>query len=242
MSVGVHDGHRERLKERFADHGLENFNDLNALELLLFYAIPRKDTNEIAHALLDHFGTLDEVFSASMQQLQQVPNIGYHAAVLIRLIPQLAKRCAIRSVGEITQFTNARRVSEYLIPRLRDEKVEQLLLMCLSPQKRLISCVTLSKGVVNSVNLNVRQIVEEALKNRASSVIMAHNHPSGNPRPSNEDEMMTHRVYDALKLVDIKLDDHLIIGGDLFFSFNDFGLLNYPYRGAFEGEIPYGNE
>lgn len=240
--MSLHDGHRERLKERFSDYGLDNFNDLNALELLLFYAIPRKDTNEIAHKLLEYFGSLDEVFNASMQQLQQVPGIGYHAAVLIRLVPQLAKRSAIRSAGEITRFTNPQTVSRFLIPRLRYEKNEQLLLLCLTPQKRLISVTTLSHGVVNTVSLNVRQLVEEALKNRASSVIIAHNHPGGNPRPSAEDEMLTRRVYDALRLVDITLEDHLIIGGDLYFSFNEAGLLNYQYRRAYEGEVEYGAE
>ena len=240
--MSLHDGHRERLKERFSDHGLDNFNDLNALELLLFYAIPRKDTNEIAHQLLERFGSLDEVFSASMQQLQQVPGVGYHAAVLIRLVPQLAKRGAIRSAGTPTQFTNARAIAHYLQPRLQNEKNEQLLLLCLTPQKRLISLVVLSQGVVNNVTLNVRQLVEEALRKRASSVIIAHNHPTGNPRPSAEDEMMTRRVYDALKLVDITLADHIVIGGELYFSFQEAGLLQYQYRRAYEGEVEYGAE
>ena len=129
-----------------------------------------------------------------------------------------------------------------MLPRLQYEKNEQLLLLCLTPQKHLISQVVLSRGVVNSVTLNVRLLVEEALKNRASSVIIAHNHPTGNPRPSVEDEMMTRRVYDALKLVDITLEDHIVIGGELYFSFQEAGLLQYQYRRAYEGEVEYGAE
>ena len=229
--MGVHDGHRERLRERFSSFGLDNFNDLNALELLLFYAIPRRDTNEIAHALLDQFGSLDAVFDASPQELQAVPGIGPGAATLICLVPELAKRCAVSRTRDITVFNSPSSVGRYLIPRLGSEKAEKALILNLNPQKQLISCVEIASGVVDSVNLNVRQIVETALKARASSLILAHNHPSGNPSPSRDDELLTRRVRDALKLVDIELDDHLIIGGQAWFSFRDSGLLLYPSFG-----------
>ena len=223
--MGIHEGHRERLRERYAEHGLDTFNDLNVLELLLFYAIPRRDTNELAHALLDRFGTLDAVFDASIQQLEEVPGIGHNAALLINLIPQLGRRYAISRTGLVEVFDSSRAAARYLIPRLGSEKDEQALLLCLNPQKQLISAVKLAKGVVNGVNLNTRQVVETALKYCASSVILAHNHPSGNFTPSREDEIITRKVRDALKLVDIILDDHLIIGGQNYFSFTDSGLL-----------------
>ena len=211
--MGIHEGHRERLRERYAEHGLDTFNDLNVLELLLFYAIPRRDTNELAHALLDRFGTLDAVFDASIQQLEEVPGIGHNAALLINLIPQLGRRYAISRTGLVEVFDSSRAAARYLIPRLGSEKDEQALLLCLNPQKQLISAVKLAKGVVNGVNLNTRQVVETALKYCASSVILAHNHPSGNFTPSREDEIITRKVRDALKLVDIILDDHLSSAG-----------------------------
>ena len=218
MSMGVHDGHRERLKERFDTYGLDNFNDVNALELLLFYAIPRRDTNELAHELLDRFGSLDAVFEASSRELQDVSGIGPGAATLIRLVPEITKRCSVSKTRDITVFNKPSAVGRYLVPRLGTEKCE----------KALISCVEVASGVVDSVNLNVRTIVEAALKARASSVIMAHNHPSGNPAPSRDDELLTRRVRDALELVEIKLDDHLIIAGQSWFSFTDSGLLFLP--------------
>ena len=228
MSMGVHDGHRERLKERFDTYGLDNFNDVNALELLLFYAIPRRDTNELAHELLDRFGSLDAVFEASSRELQDVSGIGPGAATLIRLVPEITKRCSVSKTRDITVFNKPSAVGRYLVPRLGTEKCEKALILNLNPQKQLISCVEVASGVVDSVNLNVRTIVEAALKARASSVIMVHNHPSGNPAPSRDDELLTRRVRDALELVEIKLDDHLIIAGQSWFSFTDSGLLFLP--------------
>ncbi len=226
--MAVHDGHRSRLKERFTSYGLDNFNDLNVLELLLFYAIPRRDTNELAHALLDHFGSLDAVFEASVHELQAVPGIGENAAALITLVPEIAKRCAISRTRDLTSFTSASHAARFLIPRLGTEKTEKALLLCLNPQKQLICCTELGSGVVDNVSLNVRQVVETALKARASSVILAHNHPTGNPAPSRDDELLTRRVREALQLVEIPLDDHIIIGGQSYFSFTDSGLLLYP--------------
>lgn len=223
--MGIHDGHRDRLRERYTEHGLDTFNDLNVLELLLFYAIPRRDTNELAHALLDHFGTLDAVFDASIRQLEEVPGIGHNAALLINLIPQLGRRYAISRTGVVDVFDSARAASRYFIPRLGSEKEERVMLLCLNPQKQLVSAVHLAKGVVNGVSLNTRLVVETALKYRASSVILAHNHPSGNAMPSIDDEMITRKIRDALKLVDIALDDHLIIAGQNYFSFEAAGLL-----------------
>lgn len=233
MDVSIHEGHRERLKERYTDYGLDNFNDLNVLELLLFYAIPRRDTNELAHALLDHFGSLDAVFDASLHELMQVPGVGRSAATLIRLVPDISRRYAISRVRDVTEFHNSRSTGRYLIPRMGREQSERALMLCLNPQKQLIACVELGKGVVDSVSLNVRLLVETALKYRASSVILAHNHPSGNPTPSRDDELLTRRVRDALQLVDIPLDDHVIIAGEQYFSFTDSGLLMYPTGGHY---------
>ena len=223
--VNYHDGHRERLKERFVEYGLDNFNDVNVLELLLFYSIPRRDTNEIAHKLLDRFGSLDAVLDASVQELCEVDGIGKNTAVLMRLIPQISKRSACSRTRDITVFNCSSAAGRYLVPLLGGEKTEKMLMLCLNAQKRLISCVELGSGVVDSVNLNVRQLVEAAMKTRASSVIIAHNHPSGHLMPSREDELITRRVRDALQLVEITLDDHLIIGGEYWFSFTDSGLL-----------------
>lgn len=210
---------------RYRDHGLDNFNDVNVLELLLFYAIPRKDTNELAHALLDHFGSLDRIFEASVPELEEVPGIGENTALLITLVPQITRRYLMAKGNCICSITSSAEAGKYLVPRLMFEKEEKLLLLCLDAKKSVISCVSLGSGVINAVDVNVRKVVENAVRNRASSVILAHNHPSGVALPSREDERITREIASALKLVGIPLDDHIIVAGDDFVSFADSGLI-----------------
>ena len=228
--MGVHDGHRERLKERFIEHGLTSFNELNALEMLLFYAIPRKDTNPIAHALLDRFGSLNAVFDASVRELCEVEGIGQNAAVLISLIPQIMRKSLI-SAGEKNPVINSsREAAQYLIPRYMYEKEEFILLLCLDSKRQLIACVEVSRGVVNSVDANVRKVAETALKNRAVSVILAHNHPDSIAKPSREDDFVTTQVRAAMEALGIPMRDHIIVAGEEYFSYLDTGIYDlYRY-------------
>lgn len=219
--MGVHEGHRSRMKARYRDHGLDNFNDVNVLELLLFYAIPRKDTNELAHALLDHFGSLDKVFEASVPELESVPGIGESTALLISLVPQITRRYMMTKGNCISTIASSVDAGNYLVPRLMFEKDEKALLLCLDAKKSVISCDSLGSGAVNAVNISVRKVVEIAVRNRASSVILAHNHPGGVALPSREDERITIEIASALKLVGIPLDDHIIVAGDDYVSFAD---------------------
>lgn len=227
--MGVHDGHRERLKERYLEHGLDNFNDINVLELLLFYSIPRKDTNELAHALLEHFGSLDKVFDASVRELEAVPGVGRNTALLITLVPQIVRRYMISMGNEVKVISRSSDAGKYLVPRLMYEKEETALLLCLDAKKRVIVCESLGTGIVNAIDINVRKIVEIAVRNRASSVILAHNHPDGVALPSREDDLATMQIASALKLVDIPLDDHIIVAGEDYVSFSDSGMMS-TYR------------
>lgn len=228
--MGVHDGHRDRLRARFLEYGLDNFNDLNALELLLFYAIPRRDTNEIAHALLECFGSLEGVFYASERELLQVPGIGTNAAALIRLVPQLMKKSALSRPDRREVITNSSDAGRYFVPRFMYEQDEVVYLLCLDGQKRVIKCAEMGRGVVNCVETSIRRIVETALKYKSSSVILAHNHPDGLALPSSEDDMVTKQVSTALALVGVSLEDHIIVAGDDFVSFADSGIMRlYRY-------------
>lgn len=213
------------MKARYKDHGLDNFNDVNVLELLLFYAIPRKDTNEIAHALLDHFGSLDRVLEASIPELEAVPGVGESSALLISLIPQIMRRYLTVKKSCVSTISGSADAGRYLVPRLMFEKDEKLLLLCLDAKKSVISCVNLGSGVVNAVDVNVRKIVENAVRHRANTVILAHNHPGGVALPSREDERLTIEIAAALKLVGIPLVDHIIVAGDDYVSFADSGML-----------------
>lgn len=223
--MGIHDGHRERLRDSFRENGLSGFDAIRSLELLLQYAIPRKDTNPIAHALLDRFGSLQAVFDATERELCEVEGIGPHSAVLIRLIPQIMRKSAVDHAAELRYILSTADARDVLMPRFLYEQDELALLLCLDSQRRVIKCVELARGVVNSVNVDVRRILETALKLRASSVILAHNHPDGTARNSREDDLVTRQVYQALRTVGIQLTDHLIFSRDGVLSYNDSGAL-----------------
>lgn len=230
MHMSIHDGHRERLKERFAEYGLDNFSDLNTLELLLFYAIPRRDTNPIAHELLNRFGSLEAVMNASERELMEVPGIGRNAAILMRLVPQIVKKSQVSKASEIRFISNSTDAGKYMLPRFMNEQDEVVYMMCLDSKRSVICCLEMGRGVVNAVDTNIRRIVETALKYKACSVIIAHNHPSGIALPSREDDYFTNRLFKALETIGIRLEDHLIIVGDDFVSLADSGVMSmYRY-------------
>ncbi len=224
--MGAHDGHRNRLRQRFLTNGLDTFNDVNALELLLFYAIPQRDTNVLAHTLLDRFGSLEEVFSASPQELMSVKGMGEIAASLIVLIPQMNRRIKVSAASKATYIRSTRDAGEYLLPRFLHQDCEILLMLSLDSRRKVIGCDELARGVVNAVNVNMRRLVETALKKRASTVIIAHNHPDGIALPSAEDDAVTRQVRAALQLVDIRLEDHIIVAGEDYVSYRDSGMLD----------------
>ena len=225
--MGVHDGHRERLKSRFLEHGIDSFNDLNALELLLFYAIPRRDTNVIAHALLDRFGGLSGVFEASVPELTDVPGVGENAALLLKLVPQMMKKYELSKVGDMRTFRSSSQVAKFLIPRFLAEREELVLALCLDSRNNMLCCEVLNRGVVNAVDISTRRLVETALKYKASAVVLAHNHPDGVAMPSREDEVFTENAMEALRLMGIRMMDHIIVAGKNYFSMRESGF----YRG-----------
>ena len=224
--MGVHDGHRERLRARFAEHGLESFNELNALELLLCYAIPRRDTNELAHRLLDAFGSLSGVFQASMQELTSVPGIGENAATLILMIPQIVKKAHVSKAKETKIIRNSTDAGNYLLPYFLNEQDEIVMMLCLDNKRAVICCREMGRGVVNCVDANIRRMVETALKVKTTTVIIAHNHPNGVALPSREDDNFTRTLYRSLGLLGITLEDHIIVANDEFVSLADSGVMH----------------
>lgn len=224
--MGVHDGHRERLRQQFLEHGLESMNDLNALELLLFYAIPRRDTNELAHALLDQFGTIDRVFDATEQELCAVPGIGPQAASLILLVPQMYKKSKVSAASRTQILDTPKAAAEYLIPRFYNEGNEMALLVCLDSKKRVICTEILGKGAVGCVEVNVRRAMELVLRHKATYAILSHNHPDGQLKSSPADDHLTKRLDAAFRNINVTLVDHIIVAGDKYFSYERAGVMN----------------
>lgn len=217
----VHAGHRDRLRQRFLKEGLENFQDHNVLELLLFYSIPRKDTNEEAHNLMDRFGSLSGVFNASYEELCEVKGISENSATLIKMMPELFKKYEVDIVkNDDVVLNTSKLIAQYVAPFFKGETKEKMYLLCLDSSCKVISFNLISEGVVNSAPLNIRSIMEISLKNNASKLILVHNHPSGVVAPSRSDVDATMGIQNLMEKVGIKLSDHIIIGhGDDYFSF-----------------------
>ena len=224
--MGVHDGHRKRLKTQFLIHG-EDFHDHQLLELLLCYAIPQGDVNGLAHALLDQFGSLAGVFDALPPSLTRVDGVGEHTAVLLKLIPKLAGRYStIRSSpGDILASSRAAR--DYLLPYFQTgPRTEMVYLVCMDAKYKVLGCHKLGEGTVNAADITPRRVVELALAHNASAVLLAHNHVSGLALPSNADLMTTQQLTAILRSVGVELLDHLIFTDDDMVSLRDSGLFS----------------
>lgn len=223
--MGLHDGHREKMRKRYLDGGLETFADHEALELLLFYAIPRRDTNETAHLLLQRYGSLQAIFSAPVEDLQKVKGMGRNAAVLLKLAPEICRKAKMSGNGHDIILNSTEKAGAYLLERFSNEKNEVIYQLCLDRKGKLLACKRLGEGNADAAELNVRQLVENTLLSSASAVILAHNHPSGIALPSRTDYVTTHRVQDALKTIGVPLVDHIIVADDDFVSMADSGIL-----------------
>ena len=219
-------GHRERMRQRFRDHGLDNFSDRDVLELLLYYIIPRRDVRPIAAALLETFGSLYGVFEASVDSLSQVKGVGENAATLLRLVPQISRRYLISRSADMVFLTDSDAAGRYLAPRLLFEREEVVLLACLDGKSRLLGCTEISRGETAGTSVSIRRIVEVALAQNSSKVVLAHNHTSGIAIPSQEDVDTTKKIQEALSLVSIQLADHLVVADNDFVSMRDSRMLD----------------
>ena len=221
--MSIHDGHRQRLKGRFLEEGLDNFTDVQVLELLLFYCIPRQDTNPIAHKLLDHFGSLSQVLEASPAQLQKVPGIGENAATFLSLITEVGRYYLVdRSMREKV-LPSIEDCGRYLVSFVYGRTNETVFLLCLDAKCKVLGCKEIGEGSVNSAGISVRKVVETALSANASVVILAHNHPSGVALPSHEDVLTTRRIAAALNAVEIQLADHIVVADGDYVSMAQSG-------------------
>jgi len=214
----IHDGHRQRLKERFLTEGLDHFDELYVLELLLFYCIPRKDTNPIAHRLLEHFGSLTAVFDATVEELQKVPGISKNTATFLTLIPQTGRYYQVKRSEPGDILTTIEQCGKYLVPYFYGRENETVFLLCLDAKCKVLGCKMVGEGSVNSASVPIRRVVEIALNTNATTVVLAHNHPSGLAFPSADDIQTTLRVAKAMEAVEITLADHIVVADNDFVS------------------------
>lgn len=212
------EGHRGRVKDRFRKEGLDNFDEVHALELLLFYAVPRIDTKPLARTLLDRFGSLALVLEATEAELMAVPGVGENVATYLTLITAAGRfyqKC--RSERPVI-LDSTEKYGRYLLDMFYGRRNEVVYLLCLDAKCKVLCCRKVGEGDANCVNVPIRRAVETALSTNATMVILAHNHPSGLAVPSGEDIETTERIAKALGAMDIVLADHIIVSDEEFIS------------------------
>ncbi len=217
-------GHRDRVRERYLNTGLDVFQDYEALELLLFYAIPRKDTKSTAKNLIARFGSLPAVLDATVEELTEA-GLSPNAAILLKLVPDMNRYYAVKTDGAGQKVRSTSDAGRILCAMFRHEQTESVRLLCLNAGGKVLKLAQLNEGDINAVHFSVRKIVETALSAKAVSVILAHNHPGGTLTPSKEDLDATNSAKAALSTVGIQLLDHLIISGDSYCSLREDGYL-----------------
>jgi DNA repair protein RadC len=214
----VHSGHRERIKNQFLKNGLDSFEPHAVLEMLLFYAIPLKDTNAIAHILLQKFGSLSGVFDAPIEELMQVSGIGKSAAVLLKLIPQLSRRYQEDLDRDKTVIYSYDEAGRQLMKKFIGRQNEVVVLMLLDSKMCVLYCDVVCEGTATAANIYIKKLIRLSVRYNAVYAIVSHNHPSGNCLPSKQDLSTTQWIYTALDTVEVRLLDHVIVSGNNFLS------------------------
>lgn len=228
QTSNMHEGHRQRLKQRYIQEGLDHFSQINALELLLFYCVQRKDTNPLAHRLLDHFGDISHVFKATPDELMRVEGVTQHIATYLSLISDFCRYQLVDQAKQETILTTMQACAKYMIPYFHGRTQEMAFLLCLDAKCKVLCCKKIAEGSVTAAQISVRKIVETALNANASAVVLAHNHPSGLAIPSQEDYAVTALVGQALSAIDIAFCDHIIVADNDYVSMQQTGN-NFPY-------------
>lgn len=232
----MHEGHRQRLLQRYLDGGLEGFEEHEVLELLLFYALPRVDTNPIAHRLIERFGALAGVLEADPAELTHVEGIGERAAAFLSMLPDVLRAYEKSRLGARPVIRSVKDACDYARTLLFGKPYEQFYMVWLNTQGRVIHSDRLSEGSVTESPVYVNKVAAAALRHRAAKGFIAHNHPGGAVQPSRADIETTQAVLRALSMLGIELIDHIIISDDNAFSFQADSLMGDRHM---EGEKAY---
>lgn len=218
MAYVDHGGHRQRMKARFLEEGLGSFSAHQALELTLFYGVPQKDTNETAHRLLTRYGSISGVFNADYAELSCEPGVGPHAALLLKLIPELTRLYMKDRWKERPKITDTKMAGQFASTLFIGAEREEFYMICLDTQNRVIMPVLVGSGTLNEAMVYPRLVIEHALRHNSAAVILSHNHPGGSTEPSLPDIELTKKLKAALAVISVKVADHIIVSGEKYLS------------------------
>lgn len=219
------EGHRMRLKQKYMTAGVEAFSDYEIIELLLSYAILRKDTKPLAKELIQQFGSIRGIMDADLSDLKRIDGISEHTAILFKLTKELSTLYLKEKAREKTQISCTSELINFCRTTLGGKKDEEFWVIYLNVQNRIIEFERMQKGTVDQAFVYPRQILENALRKKASAIILVHNHPSGNVRPSDADIRITNTIREKARILEIAVHDHIIVGSDSFFSFREEGII-----------------
>ncbi|MGI6199854.1 MAG: JAB domain-containing protein [Christensenellales bacterium] len=217
--ASAHAEHRRRVRERYVFEGLDGFAPHEALEMLLFYAVPRIDVNPLAHRLLDIFGSLSGVLEAPVEELVRKGKVSYNTAVLLHMVPDMARYYHLDRWGEKPLLNTAARTADYAASLFMGRRYEAVYMICLNTQLRVNHAALLHEGTIDRTVVYPRLLAETALRHQAKVVILAHNHPGGRAHPSRVDMELTNTAIGVLSPMGIGVADHVIVAGEQVFSF-----------------------
>nr|HID58407.1 JAB domain-containing protein [Desulfobacterales bacterium] len=223
--VHTGEGHRRRLREKFLKSGLGGFHDYEVIELLLTLGTPRKDCKQQAKEALKRFKTFQGVIEAPVEELQKIKGIGPHNVFGIKFVQAVAERYLQKKLINREVISSSKDLFNYLYFSMRDKDRERFMVIFLNAQNRIIAVETLFEGTLTASSVYPREVVKVVLRHNAAAVVLVHNHPSGEPRPSNDDKVITRELVHACRTIGVLVHDHLIIGDNTYFSFADHGYI-----------------
>lgn len=224
-----HSGHRQRVRQKFITNSFDGFADHEILELLLFYSIPMRDTNAMAHQMIKDFGTLHNLLEANPKDIMNRCGVNETTAVLVSMVIPMYRRYASSRWEKRIQLDTSSRAGKFAISLFAGETMECFYLICLDNQRRLIFSELISRGTINEAQIYPRTIVKTALKHNSASVILCHNHPAGLLSASQSDIAATKAIVSALEPIHIEVIDHIIVAGEAYLSFSEKRLLSLAY-------------
>ncbi|MGN0631098.1 MAG: RadC family protein [Ruminococcus sp.] len=223
--INLNAGHRERMRKRYLANGLNGFQPHEIIEFILFFSKPRCDTNKTAHELIRKFHSVAGVLDAEIEDLCRVNGVGTNSAILLHLLPDIFREYQLSRQNDKLCFKSRKELKAYLAGLYIGIVNEQTNVICFDSSAHVISIEPVGSGSTNAANVEIRTVAEIALRNRASSIALVHNHPDGDPTPSNTDVFSTNGLQKILRPLDIELTDHFIVGKTVL-SMKELGYIN----------------